>query len=313
MGRTPLSYGRCVPESLKGTKLSPASIDSQTLAPTAQTPEDVNTAANHHHEPLGNFHVFPLLPVEIPLAIWKIHKDSKTKIRHTLIQDFFGCRTYDAFGVKRHVYVNTLITRNPGEQNGTAIVHPDAGEEISKAQLTNVKYWTGHDGASALDRLDDEDEAEPRTWHTIQKPSAYISMNFEFDIVVLTDCALTDDHWIFKVQLNLGPTEAEHLQCSSTHFLSRMTSFKTLYVFRYFTCSCGPPRKWRGFDLEMLDDDDFLSADDAVRIHSMGCRRRLDPYLQIGEDLEARIKQLLEARAEDVVVLHDDPAWRQDV
>ncbi|RYP11710.1 hypothetical protein DL767_011031 [Monosporascus sp. MG133] len=293
---------------------------------------------------LKNFRLFPSLPVEIQLAIWKIHKDNKKKIRHKLIQDFFGRRTYDAFEVKGHAYVNTLTTRNPGEQNGTAIVHPDAGEEISRAQLTNVKCWTGHDGASALDRLDNKDEAEPRTWRTIQGPSAYISMNFEFDVVVLTDCispgswytpllpfpvqdsrrdagALTDDHWIFKVQtlaLNMGPTEAEHLQCSSTHFLSRMTSLKTLYVFRYFTCSCGPPRKWRGFDLEMLDDNGFLSAEDAVRIHSMNCRRRLDPYLQIGEDLEPRIKQLLGARAEDVVVkvafdIHDDPAWRRDV
>ncbi|RYP76297.1 hypothetical protein DL769_003637 [Monosporascus sp. CRB-8-3] len=101
-------------------------------------------------EASGIFHFFSQLPVEIQLQIWKIHREHKPKLRHTLVQDFYGRRTYEAFDVKQHVYVNTLTSRKPGERTRDAIVHPEAGEEITKVQLENVKCWTGHYGTCAL-------------------------------------------------------------------------------------------------------------------------------------------------------------------
>ncbi|RYP40026.1 hypothetical protein DL768_010678 [Monosporascus sp. mg162] len=289
-------------------------------------------------ESAGKFYLFSQLPAEIQLQIWKLHKEHKPKLRHTLVQDFYGRRTYEAFDVKQHVYVNTLTIRQPGERAGDAIVHPEAGEEITKVQLMNVKCWTGHYGTCALA---EGAPGPPRVCPAIQKPSVDVAVNFELDTVVISDCVnpggwftpllalpeqcdrrdattLTDEHWIFRVQtlaLNLGPTHAEDLHCPSTHFLSRMACLKTLYLFRYLPpCGCGPPGQWNGFNMDMLDENGFLDAEDAVRIHALNCRRRLNPYLHVGENLVAQVKRLLGARGEDVVIkvafgLHDDPVW----
>ncbi|RYO84850.1 hypothetical protein DL766_001526 [Monosporascus sp. MC13-8B] len=270
----------------------------------------------------GKFHFFSQLPVEIQLQIWKIHKEHKPKLRHTLVQDFCGRHTYEAFDVKQHVYVNTLTGQEPGERTGNAIVHPEAGEEITKVRPMNVKCWTGHYGTCALA---EGAPGPPRVSRVIQKPS--VDVAFTPLVPLPEQCRhcdatmLTDEHWIFRVQtpaLNIGPTHAEDLHWLLPHFLSRMACLKTLYLFRYLPpCGCGPPGQRNGFSIDMLDQNGFLDAEDVVRIHALNCRRALNPYLHAGEHLVVQVKRLLGAWGEDVVIkvafdLHDDPVWCQE-